>query len=448
MSQGGQAARSYLPSTRRDAQRISLLPYVLTSHVALPHLSGKRRLNMDRNSVRNDNSRDFGIKLLVGETGGWREYIVGRSGLVFKDIWVPEAGSSPTVCCRIHSELPSPSPSPLPYIGYSLPGSALDTSDTVNIPTEDSCCTRSAPTRKIWLLMSMIHDPSSSALPSQIVLTDPPPPRILKDPLPASTSPTPGQFALVSLLVINLTSYALDLTHSVVMSFPSEAAPLLAHGNGNGSHANGPVEPAVERSPFIAPSVRPNAPKRPSVRYISFTKPQDDHPHAEQHSDNNGAVIRDMIIGFADGLTVPFALTAGLSSLGSTKLVVIGGLAELFSGMISMGLGAYLAAATERQQWEAEYARECWEVDHCPEREREEIYEVLEKYGISRDGARGVVEELCVHTPKGKKRWVQFMMDFELQLPEPHTAAAWKSALTSKEPLRAQISSFSSSCWA
>lgn len=221
------------------------------------------------------------------------------------------------------------------------------------------------------------------------------------------------------------------------MSLSSETAPLLARGNGNNANANGSVEPAVEHPPSTNPIVRPNASKRPSMRYTSFAKPQDDRPHAEHHSDNNGAVIRDITIGFADGLTVPFALTAGLSSLGSTKLVVIGGLAELFSGMISMGLGAYLAAATERQQWEAEYARECWEVDHCPDREREEIYEVLEKYGISRDGAKGVVDELCVHTSKGKERWVQFMMDFELQLPEPDTTAAWKSALTSKNLSRA-----------
>lgn len=142
-------------------------------------------------------------------------------------------------------------------------------------------------------------------------------------------------------------------------------------------------------------------------------------------------MIRDITIGFADGLTVPFALTAGLSSLGSTKLVVIGGLAELFSGMISMGLGAYLAAATERQHWEAEYERERWEVDHCPDREREEIYEVFDKYGISRGAARGVVDELCVTgDPKREERWLRFMMDFELQLPEPDTSAAWVSAVT------------------
>lgn len=218
------------------------------------------------------------------------------------------------------------------------------------------------------------------------------------------------------------------------MPIPSETAPLLSNGNGNAnsnSHSrNGAVEPAGERAPPTTPRVRPDALKRPSMRYGSHMKPPpDSDPHAERHS-GNGDLIRDITIGFADGLTVPFALTAGLSSLGSTKLVVIGGLAELFSGMISMGLGAYLAAATERQHWEAEYERECWEVDHCPDREREEIYEVLDKYGISRDGAKGVVDELCIMTPKGKERWVQFMMDFELQLPEPDTTAAWKSAIT------------------
>lgn len=213
------------------------------------------------------------------------------------------------------------------------------------------------------------------------------------------------------------------------MSIPSETAPLLSHGNSNAHTRHGAVEPAGEHAPSTTPRLRPDALKRPSMRYSSHMKPQESDPHAEHHS-GNGDLIRDITIGFADGLTVPFALTAGLSSLGSTKLVVIGGLAELFSGMISMGLGAYLAAATERQHWEAEYERERWEVDHCPDREREEIYEVLDKYGISRDGAKGVVEELCVMTPKGKERWVQFMMDFELQLPEPDTTAAWKSAIT------------------
>lgn len=215
----------------------------------------------------------------------------------------------------------------------------------------------------------------------------------------------------------------------------AEAAPLLAPLNGYRRNAS-TGEPAVETPPARLSSssfIRPDAIRRPSMKYGALAQHQQHHDgptHAEAHSNNNNDLIRDITIGFADGLTVPFALTAGLSSLGSTKLVVIGGLAELFSGMISMGLGAYLAAATERQHWEAEYAREAWEVDHCPDRERDEIYEVLDKYGISRDAARPLVNELCVHDPKGKERWVQFMMDFELQLPEPDTTAAWKSAVT------------------
>lgn len=133
------------------------------------------------------------------------------------------------------------------------------------------------------------------------------------------------------------------------MATPSESSPLLTNGHANGHHRSGAAfEPAGERAPPQSP-LRPG--KRPSMKYNpSYQKPHGADPHAEHHS-SNGDMIRDITIGFADGLTVPFALTAGLSSLGSTKLVVIGGLAELFSGMISMGLGAYLAAATERQHW-------------------------------------------------------------------------------------------------
>jgi vacuolar iron transporter family protein len=225
-----------------------------------------------------------------------------------------------------------------------------------------------------------------------------------------------------------------------IMANPSEVAPLLGNGttttNTTTNTRPHPVrhgaEPPVERAPLSSPLLRPDALRRPSQRHLSHQQhdPRHHHHHQEEHS-SNGDMIRDITIGFADGLTVPFALTAGLSSLGSTKLVVIGGLAELFSGMISMGLGAYLAAATERQHWEAEYERERWEVDHCPDREREEIYEVFDRYGISRAAAAGVVDELCVPgDPKREERWLRFMMDFELQLPEPDTSAAWVSAVT------------------
>lgn len=113
------------------------------------------------------------------------------------------------------------------------------------------------------------------------------------------------------------------------MSIPSETQPLIAHGR---NARSGAVEPAVERPPPTAnPIVRPDMLKRSSMKYFPFGMALGDQPHAEHHT-ANGDLIRDITIGFADGLTVPFALTAGLSTLGSTKLVVIGGLAELFSG--------------------------------------------------------------------------------------------------------------------
>jgi VIT1/CCC1 family predicted Fe2+/Mn2+ transporter len=117
------------------------------------------------------------------------------------------------------------------------------------------------------------------------------------------------------------------------------------------------------------------------------------HAASEKHS-SAGDIVRDVIIGFADGLTVPFALTAGLSSLGSSKLVIIGGLAELFSGSISMGLGAYLAAVTDRDRYISEEKRERDEVATKPEAEKEEIYEVFDQYGVGREASRGVVESL------------------------------------------------------
>jgi VIT1/CCC1 family predicted Fe2+/Mn2+ transporter len=113
--------------------------------------------------------------------------------------------------------------------------------------------------------------------------------------------------------------------------------------------------------------------------------------HSEKHA-HHGLLIRDSIIGFADGLTVPFALTAGLSALGNSKIVVLGGLAELFAGSISMGLGAYLAAVTERKHYMVEEVRERREVREKPAAEEEEIYDIFQQYGIGRDAAKGMVE--------------------------------------------------------
>ncbi|KAJ6093573.1 Vacuolar iron transporter 1 [Penicillium sp. IBT 16267x] len=149
------------------------------------------------------------------------------------------------------------------------------------------------------------------------------------------------------------------------------------------------------------------------------------HAGSERHSEF-GPVVRDAIIGFADGMTVPFALTAGLSSLGSSKLVIVGGLAELFSGSISMGLGAYLAAATDRDHYKSEEAREREEVFAKPDAEKEEIHEILAGYDISREASQAVIDCLAQNT----EQWIRFMMDFELRLEKPNVSRAWISAAT------------------
>ncbi|KAK0724500.1 VIT family-domain-containing protein [Lasiosphaeris hirsuta] len=180
--------------------------------------------------------------------------------------------------------------------------------------------------------------------------------------------------------------------------------------------------PLLARSPASSPPlVRPKM-----VNRMLSSAPAPSHPHIERHISNYDAILRDVILGFSDGLTVPFALTAGLSITGSTKIVIMAGLAELFSGMISMGLGAYLAAVTEREHWEAEYERECWEVDNVPDNERAEIFEILARYGVTRNAAMPLVREITAD----KATWVDFMMDFELRLPEPDAGRAWMSALT------------------
>ncbi|KAI9834418.1 MAG: hypothetical protein M1819_003029 [Sarea resinae] len=141
-----------------------------------------------------------------------------------------------------------------------------------------------------------------------------------------------------------------------------------------------------------------------------------------ERSTNHGEILRDVIIGFSDGLTVPFALTAGLSSLGSSKLVIIGGLAEIFSGSISMGLGAYLAAATEVEHYNSERKRVMEEVLNAPEQEREVVHDVMDQYGVDREATQSMLNAL------EKDR--DFIMDFELKLEKPQAARAWISALT------------------
>jgi VIT1/CCC1 family predicted Fe2+/Mn2+ transporter len=116
-------------------------------------------------------------------------------------------------------------------------------------------------------------------------------------------------------------------------------------------------------------------------------------PHAERHPSNSD-LMRNFIIGFSDGLTVPFALTAGISVLGSRRLFILAGVGELASGAISMGLGAYLAAAADAKQYAVEETREKLEIIEQPLAEEKEIYDIFSKYGIHRLDACLVVERL------------------------------------------------------
>jgi VIT1/CCC1 family predicted Fe2+/Mn2+ transporter len=151
-----------------------------------------------------------------------------------------------------------------------------------------------------------------------------------------------------------------------------------------------------------------------------------DHTHHEHHT-GSGEVIRDMVIGLADGLTVPFALAAGLSgATPDTHLVVIAGLAEIAAGSIAMGLGGYLAARGEAEHYDSEKRREETEIVEMPKEEAEEIFEVLGRYGVSREAAAPVVAELQQHPVE----YVDFMMRFELGLDEPSPGRAWRSAST------------------
>ena len=150
------------------------------------------------------------------------------------------------------------------------------------------------------------------------------------------------------------------------------------------------------------------------------------HTHQEQHFDS-GQVVRDTVIGLSDGLTVPFALAAGLSgAVSSTHLVVLAGLAEIAAGSIAMGLGGYLAARGDAEHYLAERRREEREVVERTHDEEEEIYEIFEEYGVPRSAATPVLEAL----KQRPQAWVDFMMRFELGLEAPEKGQAGRSALT------------------
>jgi vacuolar iron transporter family protein len=150
----------------------------------------------------------------------------------------------------------------------------------------------------------------------------------------------------------------------------------------------------------------------------------DNHP--ENHVQNSD-FITDVVIGMSDGLTVPFALAAGLSgAVASSGIVVTAGLAEIVAGSIAMGLGGYLAGRTEVDYYKSERRREYEEIERVPALEKQEVCDVLAEYGISSVLQRAVADELA----QDKDQWVSFMMKHELGLTEPDPNRALKSALT------------------
>ena len=153
-------------------------------------------------------------------------------------------------------------------------------------------------------------------------------------------------------------------------------------------------------------------------------------PHIEAHF-TSSAMVRDIVIGMADGLTVPFALAAGISgaiamSPAASSLVVTAGFAEIAAGSIAMGLGGYLAARTDTEHYESERQREIRETVELADQEIEEVRKVFRDYGMSDQDMAPVVNAIC----SDQKRWVDFMMRFELGLEEPDPKRAVRSALT------------------
>jgi len=149
-------------------------------------------------------------------------------------------------------------------------------------------------------------------------------------------------------------------------------------------------------------------------------------PHSESHF-LASETVRDVVIGMSDGLTVPFALAAGLTgAIAASKIIVTAGLAEVAAGAIAMSLGGYLAARTDAEHYRSEYRREMRETYEMPDEERREVREILTGQGLDDHLADTVVQALS----RDRNRWVDFMMRFELGLEKPVSGRASISAFT------------------
>src|SRR5579859_3925777 len=148
--------------------------------------------------------------------------------------------------------------------------------------------------------------------------------------------------------------------------------------------------------------------------------------HVERHF-TGGERVRDVVIGMSDGLTVPFALAAGLTgAIAASRIVVVAGLAEIAAGSIAMGLGGYLAARSDAEHYASERVREQTEVVEKPNVEADEITEIFEAYGVKPEVSDTLVKALQRHP----EAWVEFMMRFELGLEKPEPKRALRSAIT------------------
>jgi predicted membrane protein (TIGR00267 family) len=148
--------------------------------------------------------------------------------------------------------------------------------------------------------------------------------------------------------------------------------------------------------------------------------------HHEHHLKSSDT-IRDIVIGMSDGLTVPFALAAGLSgAINSSGIVVTAGIAEIVAGSIAMGLGGFLAGRTELDHYNSELQREYEEIERVPEQEKMEVKEVFADFGLSTALQDQIADEMA----KDKDKWVDFMMRYELGLEKPEANRARQSAIT------------------
>jgi vacuolar iron transporter family protein len=149
-------------------------------------------------------------------------------------------------------------------------------------------------------------------------------------------------------------------------------------------------------------------------------------PHIERHF-TGSETVKDIVIGMADGLTVPFALAAGLSgAIETTSIIVTAGLAEIAAGSIAMGLGGYMAAKSDAEHYDSERTREVAEVAEKAEIEAAEVAEVFQAYGLTSDESTLIVDALR----KRPQAWVDFMMRFELGLEKPNPKRALRSGGT------------------